>query len=620
MKNLKNLRLVDKSFKLIRISHDSSYRRLIIKNYANHNRHVLKEYVKRKRFLVWFYALYQLIHRYLSLSSQARLLLITGLFRQSYYEKQIGKRLFCRWYAVRHYIIFGGRKISPHPLFETAWYLEMYPRLKDFAFTPVIHYLKHGFRGMYVPHPAFDVHYYCKQAWYKMNEEVSPLQHYLENAEKNLEINPNRYFDTRKYVKQNPDCFNGGKTPLEHWLEKDIEIMPLFDHSRDGFCKGRKKWNIILVSHEATRTGAPHVVLHLAEYFKKQMGFSCLIISERGGVLEDEYLKYADLVVLEQYWKSAFSGRTVADLFRSKIESLPDFVIVNSAESFRSLEAFYRLNVPVILLMHEYGMSYPDWYVRNIQKWSTHIIFPADSVRKSAEERLKVKIEQSSIMPQGYPTKLLNTERLKIWRSEVREELELKDDCLLFLGCGSIIARKGCDYFIDICRSFRDLNTGKPFKFLWIGDTVQSQDNCSYFRNLKQRIILYNLTSSVSFIDSRANIEKYFHASDVFLLTSRLDPFPYVVMHAMDASIPVICFKDTTGVSKLFEDGEAGFSVQKFNTKEAADKLALYAKDPKFREKSGEWAKVLLDQNFGYEHYVQHILNVGESLSRIGEL
>ena len=42
-------------------------------------------------------------------------------------------------------------------------------------------------------------------------------------------------------------------------------------------------------------------------------------------------------------------------------------------------------------------------------------------------------------------------------------------------------------------------------------------------------------------------------AADVYALTSREDPFPSVVMEALDAGLPVVAFRSTTGCENLIE-------------------------------------------------------------------
>lgn len=132
---------------------------------------------------------------------------------------------------------------------------------------------------------------------------------------------------------------------------------------------------------------------------------------------------------------------------------------------------------------------------------------------------------------------------------------------------------------------------------------------------LKNQLKQYELDGNVRFIGSRPNIFKYFQAADMFLLTSRLDPFPYVVLHAMEAEIPVVCFKGTTGAESLFYDGKAGFAVNKFDTSAAVEKLWFYCKDENARRNSGQKARQRLEERFSYEDYAQYLLHTSHTVN-----
>ncbi|HNQ42499.1 MAG TPA: glycosyltransferase family 4 protein [Saprospiraceae bacterium] len=544
----------------------------------------------------------------------AQLITDAGLFSQPYYEKQCGKRFKNYRHAVLHFLFWNGRKKSPHPLFDTSIYLQMYPVSKEYHYVPIVHYLSYGFREMYVPHPAFDVHYYCSQPWFNPDKSISPLQHYIENAKLNPDINPNKHFNTRKYIEHCPNLVESNQTPLEHWIAGSEDYMPFFDKSRDAFLSKKSEWDVLLFAHEASRTGAPLVVLHLSKHIKEVLGMKCLIVAERGGELENEFLKYSDLVILEHHWRRGCSSSSIADLLRNNIQSPPKHVIISSVECYRSMEALHALNMHFVLLMHEFADYYPSWYLNNVKKWASHIIFPAETVKASMVKKLRREISNASVKPQGYiPSNSLTAPSISQARGEIRKELNVPDNCIVILGCGTIIPRKGCDYFVDTAQHLQKLDIKTPYVFVWIGDPVGPQRNSVFMNQLNNLIIRYGLNGNVRFIGSRKSVQKYFLAADVFLLTSRLDPFPYVVMHAMDAAIPVICFKETTGVDHLFSNGSAGYAVKKFDTRRIAEIIRFYSTDDSSRIKAGAKARFLLEEVFKYEDYVRYILRKTDS-------
>jgi glycosyltransferase involved in cell wall biosynthesis len=281
------------------------------------------------------------------------------------------------------------------------------------------------------------------------------------------------------------------------------------------------------------------------------------------------------------------------------------------------MEAFHELKIPFVLLMHEIASFYPDWYIRDIYQWASHIVFPAELVKNSFEKILKKQVDHCSVYPQGYPCRELTIDAISGSRRKVRDELEVPDEAGLFLGCGTVEPRKGCDYFIDIAHYFFAMKPAKPFFFIWIGDPLEPRERSAYMKALDGKIS-DDLRRNIRFVGSRSNIDSYFQAADVFILPSRGDPFPYVVMHAMEAAIPVICFQGTTGAENLFSDGQAGFVVEKFKAQKAAEKLMLYAENEELRRDAGKRSRQLLMERFKYGDYAQGVLSLCVNLNNQG--
>ena len=59
---------------------------------------------------------------------------------------------------------FSGRGLphchDPHPLFDTQWYLEQNPDVREAGTPPIVHFLAHGMAEGRDPHPLFDSGWY----------------------------------------------------------------------------------------------------------------------------------------------------------------------------------------------------------------------------------------------------------------------------------------------------------------------------------------------------------------------------------------------------------------------------------------------------------------------------
>ena len=89
--------------------------------------------------------------------------------------------------------------------------------------------------------------------------------------------------------------------------------------------------------------------------------------------------------------------------------------------------------------------------------------------------------------------------------------------------------------------------------------------------------------------------DAFFAAADAFLLTSREDPFPSVVLEALDVEVPVIAFADGGGYVELLDRG-CGVLVPDFDPAAMARSLAAVLSEPAARMRLtrtgrlGRWA------------------------------
>ena len=71
----------------------------------------------------------------------------------------------------------------------------------------------------------------------------------------------------------------------------------------------------------------------------------------------------------------------------------------------------------------------------------------------------------------------------------------------------------------------------------------------------------------------------YYAGADIYALTSREDPFPSVILEALDALTPVVAFTESGGVSELFSRG-GGVLVDEINTKAFSTALIRLINNP----------------------------------------
>src|SRR5262249_45704327 len=103
----------------------------------------------------------------------------------------------------------------------------------------------------------------------------------------------------------------------------------------------------------------------------------------------------------------------------------------------------------------------------------------------------------------------------------------------------------------------------------------------------------------VHFIGERNDVAPYFDAADVFLVTSREEALPLVMLEAAMHKLPVVCF-DQSGHPPEFVAQDAGFIVPDFDPIRMGDRVIELLADAALRGRMGQTAsrKVATEYNF----------------------
>lgn len=97
-------------------------------------------------------------------------------------------------------------------------------------------------------------------------------------------------------------------------------------------------------------------------------------------------------------------------------------------------------------------------------------------------------------------------------------------------------------------------------------------------RNIKERVLFYGYTQ---------NVEKYYLKSSVFLLPSRWEGWPMVIMEAFEYGLPVIAFH-TGAMDLMIDDGKTGFLPEAFDPSKFAQAMLKIAHDDELRAKMSQ--------------------------------
>lgn len=105
----------------------------------------------------------------------------------------------------------------------------------------------------------------------------------------------------------------------------------------------------------------------------------------------------------------------------------------------------------------------------------------------------------------------------------------------------------------------------------------------------------------------------YYSAADAVVLPSIYEGFPKVILEAMACGTPIIA-SAVGAIPEVIRNGETGILVEPANSDELADAIITMVSNPELRKKLGSKGRILVEENFTWEHAAKRTLAIYEKL------
>lgn len=111
-------------------------------------------------------------------------------------------------------------------------------------------------------------------------------------------------------------------------------------------------------------------------------------------------------------------------------------------------------------------------------------------------------------------------------------------------------------------------------------------------REALQRLICkYGLERQISLVRPTKDVERVYRDASLFVLSSRYEGLPMVLLEAQAFGLPIVAFRCKCGPEDVVSDGETGFLVDEGDIAALADRMALLMDDESMRKRMGQKAK-----------------------------
>lgn len=340
------------------------------------------------------------------------------------------------------------------------------------------------------------------------------------------------------------------------------------------------KQKIFFIIPFLTKGGAQRVVTNLSNYFiNKNYSVSIIILNdcEIGYHLEDginviHLIKGRSTNVFSRLIKTA---TTFTKLFSLVKKESPDFVVsfTTSANMWTGVIC-NMLRVPYIVSERTVPSRSLDKFnplvksiVRFLYQKSNAIVVPSNGIR----EELMRNNRLHNIQVIKNPVTVFNPVNNKKVHNRP-----------FILAAGRLNDVKGFDLLIEAYSKVKS----KEIDLIIVGEGEEREP-------LTKLIADLGLSEFIFLPGRKSNMQDYYDQCDMFILSSRNEGYPNVLIEAMSAGCACLAFDCETGPSEIIENGVNGLLIKNGDISTLADAINLLIADTVLKEKLGNEAKLI---------------------------
>lgn len=316
-------------------------------------------------------------------------------------------------------------------------------------------------------------------------------------------------------------------------------------------------------------------------------------------------------------WYSLVEGlqsrvKAIAEIITSK---QVDIVHTNSNHRFEGALAARLSGIPHIYLAHiEYQPDMPIFqrlpfsqasFTQLMSELSDQVIAVSNSV--SATLISHVNDDKLQVIHNGLELNLFDR-ALGKKSNCLKEELDIPLDSILITAVGRITPDKGFDYFIDVARLVLQSHNNNVH-FIIAG----TEENIDFADSLKQKVVDYKITDNFHFLGFRQDIPDILAVTDIFVLSSRKEGHPYVMLEAMASQCAVVAF-NCAGVDETIEEGISGYIISMGEVTEMAEHLISLIQSNSLRNSLATAARKRIEGFFTANKTASELMSVYEKI------
>ncbi len=323
-----------------------------------------------------------------------------------------------------------------------------------------------------------------------------------------------------------------------------------------------RKKEILFIHPSLISGGAERVIVTLMNHLDREKFDISLVLFKREG----EYLSHlsSDIRVIELNISQA--RYALPEIFKLIKRQKPDIVFTSLGHINMLLAAFRKFFPKEMKFVaresntvsqnnkrDKYPMINEILYKRFYKNFDL-IVTQAKSMKEDLEQNYNVPSSKMKIIYNPVHSRF-------ILESAKAFEADFPKDKFNLLAVGRLEEQKGFDMLLQVLSKLDD-----SYHLTIVGEGSKREE-------LEALIESLDLAHKVSLLGLKSNPYPYMKEADLFVLSSRYEGLPNVVLEANVCGTPVVAFNSSGGTGEIVRDGINGFLVKPFDLDAFADKI-----------------------------------------------
>jgi len=360
---------------------------------------------------------------------------------------------------------------------------------------------------------------------------------------------------------------------------------------------------LALVSHDAHLHGAQTIALALAKSLVVDHNVDLSILIGGAGELTAQFEAVSRCEIVPGDFNDQAAWHDIA---RRLVGRGVSAILCNTAVSARAMRSLHEAGLRIVHLVHELPSLIRAYHLedacRDAAAHAAVVVFPSVWVRDRFIEVAGPIRGRAVIRHQGLNLRRMTPDEHRAKRERTRREYSVTDDQRVVLGVGFGDVRKGLDLWPALVRHVVAAVPGA--RFVWVG---RIEPTVRHWLTHDLRSV--GLEDHLLLIDQMPDVSPWYAAADLFVLTSREDAFPSVVVEAMACSLPTVVFEKSGGIVDLIHNA-GGVTVPYLDVPAMADAIVGLLTDAPRAAEMGRILARRIAADFDYADYAKALIEL----------